>query len=235
MKNNLVVSKKDDIYTNSVLISEKLEVPHRDLLRTIEKIVKKQCASQRIENTQKFILSSFKNKMCREYPMYLLNEPAFIKLVMNLSGYEKAEIVQDMFIEAFVAMKRALLNKQNASWIESRDIGKEARLELTDTIKEFVEYAETQGCTQSKFYYSTCTKMTYKALELIDQNKTTPIRDMLTGMQLGFLMVAENIAQRALKEGMDQEMNYRDIYYYAKEKVTIFSQSVVIKERKLLK
>jgi phage regulator Rha-like protein len=235
MKNNLVITKQDDVFTNSLLISEKLEVPHKVLFNTIERIVKKQCDSRAIVFEQKFIKSSFINKMGRTYPMYLLNEPAFSKLVMNLSGYEKAEVIQDMFIEAFFLMKRALLNQQNASWLESRDIGKQARLELSDTIKDFVDYASDQGSQNAKFYYSTITSMTYKALELIDKNKSTPIRDMLTSMELGFLMVAEKIAEKALIEGMDNKMHYKEIYYFAKDRLIEFSNSIPNVKRKELK
>jgi hypothetical protein len=77
--------------------------------------------------------------------------------------------------------------------------------------------------------------MTYKALELIDKNKSTPIRDMLTSMELGFLMVAEKIAEKALIEGMDNKMHYKEIYYFAKDRLIEFSNSIPNVKRKELK
>jgi uncharacterized protein (DUF952 family) len=85
-----------------------------------------------------------------------------------------------MFVEAFMHMKRVLQEHTNASWIEARQTGKVSRLAETDTIQEFVEYATKQGNTKAKFYYSTLTNLTYKALELMKCE--TPIRDLLNNI-----------------------------------------------------
>lgn len=138
METELVFTGGNDIYCDSMKIAEKLEVTHSDLLRTIRKIIKrreKQSADERTVNSQKFLESEFTNKQGRTYKKYNLNEQAFIKLVMNLSGYEKAEIVQDMFISAFFRMKKALQEHTNASWIKLRESGKEQRIAETDKIK----------------------------------------------------------------------------------------------------
>jgi phage regulator Rha-like protein len=85
MDTELVFTGNGDIFCDSMKISEKLDVPHKDLLRTIEKILKKkQCADQHLVNSQKFIETQFTNKQGRTYKKYDLNEPAFIKLVMQL-------------------------------------------------------------------------------------------------------------------------------------------------------
>jgi phage regulator Rha-like protein len=109
-----------------------------------------------------------------------MNEEAFIILVMNLSSYDKAKMVQMLFVRAFHNMKQILQQHTNASWIEARETGKIERLAETDTIRDFVDYAEKQGNTKARFYYSTLTKMTYKALELV--NCETPIRDILNSV-----------------------------------------------------
>ena len=132
MKTELVHSNRGDVFTSSVIIAEQLEVKHAYLLRTLDIIVKKwekQVAGQQLVSIQKFKETTFENKMGRTYKMYELNEPAFAKLVMSLSGYEKAEFIQDLFIQEFYRMKNALLNKQNMSWIEKRDDAKLSRRE----------------------------------------------------------------------------------------------------------
>lgn len=180
METELVFTGQGDIFCDSMKIAEHLEVPHTKLLRTIDRLVerKKQWTDGAIVNSQKFIETEFRNKQGRTYKKYNLNEPAFIKLVMQLKGYKKAEIVQDMFVEAFMNMKKVLQQHTNTSWIEARESGKVHRLEETDKIKEFVEYATAQGSTQAKYYYANITKMTYRALELLNHDR--PIREILS-------------------------------------------------------
>jgi Rha family phage regulatory protein len=230
MKTELVEAKNKDVYTNSLIVAEKLEVNHKDLLRTIEKITKKQGAGQHIVNSQRFIQSEFKNKMGRTYPMYLMNEQAFSKLVMNLSGYAKAEEIQDMFIEAFFRMKDALLRHQNVSWIEKSKETKQIRAKETDVIQDFVEYATAQGSTQANRYYENITKMTNKALELLIQSEHgKPIRQLATILELGFIQVVDNRAMQVIQDGMDRKFPYKEIYVMAKEEVNKLVDSLCYK------
>lgn len=236
MKNELVHQIGSESYADSVTIAKKLDVAHKDLLRTIDKVVnrqKKQCADQRVVFPQIFKESSFTNKMGRRYNMYEMNESAFIKLIMQLSGYEKAEIVQDMFIEAFQLIKQSSLNKQNASWLSARKEGKVVRALETDSIKDFVTYATNQGSNNAKFYYSNITKMTNKALELLIQVKDgKPLRDLATIQELGFISVVENRAIQALQYGMSENLPYKYIYKEAKEQVNNLVDSLLFKPLK---
>jgi len=230
MKSELVESKKNDVYTNSLIVAEKLEVPHKVLFQTIQKIITKQghrCAIV----SQKFVLSEFTNKMGRTYPMYLMNEQAFSKLVMNLSGYTKAEEIQDMFIDAFFRMKDALLRHQNVSWIEKSTETKQIRAKETDVIKDFVEYATAQGSTQAHRYYANITKMTNKALEILIQSEHgKPIRQLATILELGFIQVVDNRAMQAIQDGMNREFPYKEIYIMAKDEVNKLVDSLCYKQ-----
>jgi Rha family phage regulatory protein len=221
MKNELVEVKSKEIFTNSKILSNKLDVRHQDLLKTIERILeRKQGDDQHLVFKQKFINSTFTNKQGRTYPMYLLNEAAFSKLVMNLNGYEKAEIVQDMFIDAFFRMKQALLNHQNISWLDKREQLKETRKDETDIIKDFIDYATAQGSKNAKNYYANITKMTNKALELLIQApEGKPLRDLATVTELGFIQVVDDRAAKAIQDGMNRKFPYKEIYIYAKEEV----------------
>ena len=100
-ENNLVHVKRNEILTDTVLIAEMLEVKHAFLLRTVENLVERQKNNKDLNISQKFIECTFKNKMNRSYKMFKLNEPAYMKLVMHLKGYEKAEIIQDKIIESY--------------------------------------------------------------------------------------------------------------------------------------
>jgi phage regulator Rha-like protein len=233
MKTDLVHTVKGEVFTDSKVISEMLEVEHKVLVNTIEKTLNRQKnngTDKPLKYPQKFIESSFKNKMGRTYKMYELNEQAYLKLAMQLSGYEKAEIVQDQIIEAFSIMKEALLNQQNNSWIEKRSETKQIRQIQTDVIKNFVNYATSQGSKSAIMYYQNITKMTNKALELLIQTKHgKPLRDLATITELGFISVVDNRAMQAIEDGMNRELPYREIYKFAKEEVEKLVDSLAFK------
>jgi len=234
MKTDLVHVVKNELFTDSKVISERLEVNHKDLLRTIEKIVERQKnngPTSTLKFPQKFIEGTFKNKMNRSYKMYELNEQAYMKLAMHLKGYEKAEEVQDAIIESFSLMRVALLNHENASWLDSRSKAKAVRRTETDVIKQFVDYAMDQGSTNAVRYYGNITKMTNKALELLVQVKDGgPIRDLVTIMELGFIQMLDHRAMQSIQNGMDQNLPYKYIYQYAKEEVNKLADSLNFKK-----
>ena len=108
---------------------------------------------------------------------------------------------------------------------------KDARKSLTDVIKDFVDYATEQGSKSAKMYYTNITKMEYAALELTQQAKTAKcdglnFRDTLDCMDLCFLSTAEQVAKNAIKQGMDVNMHYKDIYQLAKDKVFAYAETV---------
>ena len=111
--------------------------------------------------------------------------------------------LQENFIEAFEKMEQELLkvktNQSNLEWSKTREQGKNIRLELTDTIKEFVEYATEQGSKNANRYYSNITKMEYKALGLM-QEKIPKLREVLDTMELFQLIMAEDLVKRQIKK-----------------------------------
>ena len=238
MENQIVFLSNKEVFTSSLIIAENLEVAHKDLLRTIEKILKLQkensVQTSPLKFPQKFIEKSFTNKMNRTYPMYELNEQAFTKLVMHLSGYKKAEIIQDLFIEAFFEMKDRLQKQQSISWEQKRLETKEIRKNETDVIKEFVEYATKQGSKSAFRYYENITKMTNKALEyLIQTTIGKPLkRDLMNIMELGFLQMLELRIIDVIKDCMQKEIYYKDIYQKAKEEVEQLASALMYKQLK---
>lgn len=234
MKDEITFTRKEEVFTTSKVVAEMLEVDHTKLLRTITPIVerlKNNSPASPLKFPQKFIKTSFTNKMGRTYDMYELNEQAYMKLAMQLKGYEKAELVQDAIIESFSLMKKSLLNHQNASWLKSRGEGKEIRKAETDIIKSFVEYATKQGSKSAQMYYMNITKMTNKALEfLIQTNEGSPIRDLATIMELGYIQMLDHRAMQAIEHGMKENLPYKYIYKYAKDKVNELADALNFKK-----
>lgn len=224
MNNDIVYVTKREILTTSVLVSEMLDVPHRNLLRTIDLLVesdKNNALARALKFPRVFIESTFKNKMGREYPMYEMNEQAYMKLAMRLSGYAKADIVQDQIIEAFTMMKVALQNRSNSSFIAARDRGKQIRHAETDALQLLTEYAEKErGKPVSYPLYSTYTQMTNRHIQFLVATKIgAPLRDLASIEQLGFIAVIDGRVERCILDGLRRKLPYKEIYYYAKDEV----------------
>jgi len=109
------------------------------------------------------------------------------------------------------------------------------RAEYTDTIKEFVEYATKQGSSHAKTYYANLTKMEYKALRFLEKSEKVPsnFRNILDSLQLSQLMLAELLAEETIREGMEDERHYKEIFLLAKQAVEKYADSImsIIKRR----
>lgn len=230
LSTELVFTWQGDIFTTSVLVAEKLEVPHLKIVNVIEKILERRkkypplADSTFSEKWQKFIETTTINKQKREYKSYDMNKKAFMKLIMKIDKYEKAEIIQDMFIDAFENMVSILQEHSNSSWIEARETGKVERLAETDKIKQFVDYATEQGNTKAKYYYSLFTNMTYKALELV--NCETPIREILNRVWLAYLAELERQVQYELEKWMNEKLDYKHIYANCKDRIIRYCEFI---------
>jgi len=220
----LVHETRGQIFADSLGISERFEKRHFDVVKKIEKMI-----HDDEKMSAKVRLSFYVDEQNREQKKYDLDRDAFVFVVSSFTGKKVSEWKWE-YIEAFNTMEQMLHQKQNNEWQIARQKGTLVRKDLSDTIHNFVEYASRQGSTKAKFYYSTITKETYKALKLLEARETVPshFRDTLTNFDLSSLTMAEYVAQGALMEGMIKQMFYKDIYHYAKEKVLIFASSIAV-------
>ena len=170
---------------------------------------------------------SYQDTNNKTQPCYLLTKDGFAFLVMGFTG-KKASEWKEKYIKAFNQMeKRLLKQKDDEEWKQARLNSKGVRKSFTDTIKEFVSYAESQGSTQANFYYSNLTKMEYKALNLIDKfSNDKDFRNQLDLMEISFLITAETICKLAIEEGMRRELTYKEVYQLAKAHVMQYSNVV---------
>jgi Rha family phage regulatory protein len=223
--NDIVTVVNDTPMTTSLLIAEKFNKPHADLLKVIRKTISELPLSFSQGN---FSESTFINDRGRAYPCFDMTRDAFSIIVMGLHGKEALKW-KVKFINAFNSMEAALLKKQDAvEWKQARLQSKQIRKSVTDTIARFINYASEQGSKSSAMYYPNITKMEYKALELIAKNEKVckNFRDTLDEMQLCFLSGAEQVAKAAIEQGMERRLHYKDIYQDAKAKVFSYADSV---------
>lgn len=225
--NGLVIILNGKPTTTSLLIAEKFGKPHADILKVIRKTIDQLPLKFSQGN---FSESDFVNGRGRTYKCFEMTRDAYSIIVMGLNG-KGALDWKVKFIEAFNAMEQELLSKTTGiEWKQARLQSIGARKSVTDQISEFVKYATKQGSKSASMYYSNITKMEYKALEMISKNEKVPkgFRDTLDAMDLSFLTTAEYVARKALQDGMDQELHYKDIYIHAKQSVFNYANTVTI-------
>lgn len=100
--------------------------------------------------------------------------------------------------------------------------GKDSRGILTDAIKQFVDYARSQGSQHAERYYKNITDAAYRAMVDIE-HPTSEIRELLTAIQLSSLSTLELIAAQALTEGMEGQQPYKAIYQAMKTALDSFA------------
>jgi Rha family phage regulatory protein len=239
--------KQGIAFTNSIDVAEKFGKRHKNVLNAVRQIISVNVGSK-VErkiapykrvglnfkpyegDCSEFGLLNFKESSYlgennRRQPMYKMTRSGFAILAMGFTG-KKALDWKIKYEQAFSAMETALLNQQNLSWQSQRSQGKLGRRTETDTIRDFVAYAQNQGSSKAEFYYTNLTKATYKALFLVKDRFPGPFRDMLDTMQLSYLAAAEYVAANALRDGMANGIHYKDIYKLAKGKLENYALAV---------
>ena len=216
---DLVVLEKNKPVTTSLIIAEGVETEHHSVITLIRRHTK---------SLQEFGTLEFQIRKSGGRPLEfaILNEEQTTFLITCMRNTEIVVGFKINLVKAFYKMKNAISiiseRQTDEDWKRNRSIGKTARKEETDIIKDFVEYAKAQGSTKAEMYYANISKMENKGLFLI-QEKFKNIREVLTGQQLQVLCSADQIVKNAIKEGMTKNMNYKDIYILAKERIEIFS------------
>lgn len=226
---NLIESVKGEPRTNSYLIGKEFGISHKHILEKL-KILTAEISTVRFNE-----MYSEYNRIVRgrEFKTISMNRDGYMFLIMNIST-KKAHEKKLAFIDAFNAMEKTLLkldeNSHDNQWLKARSQSKAARLQQTDVIKEFVEYAINQGSKSAKFYYKHYTNVTYKALGLI-QHKRPKLKDTLDLMELSQLMVAENVAKQSIRKHMNNGEHYKSVFLLVKQDLIAFGDSLMLENK----
>jgi len=230
MVKELVNLIKWEARTTSNRIWEEFGIAHKELLRKIHNF---RVEISTIDFEAMFRKSTFENSYKRTFDNYSINRDWYMFIVMNIQN-KKAHNKKLQFIKAFNQMEKILLQQQNSEWITTRELWKQIRLQATDTIKDFIEYAKKQGASSwVKFYYANLTKAEYKALKLLQHNKPKT-RDTLDKMELFHLTVAENMLKGVIVEEMNKWTHYKEIYLLCKIALDNFAGTLYLKTPNLL-
>ena len=218
----LITLKNGKALVSSLTVAHEFGRQHKNVLRTLDSLIA-DGTIDRLESEPIFYVDD----QNRQQRAINLDEDGFL-IAMPFIGGKQARQGQRKLVKEFGKLRRAMVRKAETDWQQARMEGKDARRHETDVIAAFVAYAVTQGSKSAPRYYCNLTKMTHKALFLVEQGLKLPnhLRDLLNGMQLSFLTAAEYVCANAIREGMRRELPYKDIYILARDRVEAFAATV---------
>lgn len=223
---NLIEVVQGEPRTNSYLIGKEFGIAHDNILQKITNFIP-EISGVRF---QEMYVEYNRIVRGREFKTYSISRDGYMFLIMNIST-KRAHEKKLAFIDAFNAMEKTLLkldeNSHDNQWLKVRSQSKAMRLQQTDVIKEFVDYATAQGSKSAKFYYKHYTNATYKVLGLI-QHKRPKLKDTLDMMEISQLMVAENVAKKSIKKHMDNGEDYKTVFLLVKQDLIAFGDSLML-------
>ena len=196
----IVYLRRNDAFTDSLVIAEGTGVEHRKLKNAIRKY------QEQMEGFGK-LSAPCKTESTggRRTEYYLLNESQATFLITLLKNTDKVVMFKAELVRQFYEMRKFIAEKHTKEWLETRQQGKLTRKAETDVIKELVEYAKEQGSTHSDMLYMTYSK-------LANTLAGVKSRDEATVMQLNNLSIFENIILQMIRSGIDKGLGYKDIY-----------------------
>lgn len=236
-KEKLVLVDNNIILCDSRIVADKFEKKHAYVVRLIRKLIL-DFVSLKGDVGSPLNIEKEGSYRGKKYIYYEMDKKFFTHLAMRFRG-KRAFKWQCKFIDAFFQMEQELLKqrvqRKNIEWKREREQGQTVRLDLTNIVQTFIQYAKAQGASEkgANMYYSNITKMEYKALGLIEKNERVgnSFRNTLDIMDLHNLLSAEKVARKALMKGINQKLHYKDIFQLAKQNVLQLADIMVINPR----
>lgn len=214
--NELVYLKADDVFTDSLVLAKGTRVEHRKIKSVIKKHEKKLKEFGRLSAPYRAESTGGRPE---EY--YILNEAQATFLVTLLKNTDVVVNFKAELVRQFFEMRKFIAERHTEAWLETRQQGKLTRKAETDVIKELIEYAKAQGSTHADMLYVTYTKLANSMCGIRG-------RDSATVRQLNNLSIFENLILQMIRAGIEQNMNYKQIYQVCKDRCIQAQQIAMI-------
>ena len=212
---------EDVARAGSYLLSQGLDREHKAVRDLIEKY-RNDFEDFSVLKTRK--LKSTGGRAANEY---MLDEDQFMFLGTLLRNNKKVVAFKKGIVLQFkkcrIENESLRQHKEQPKYQITRDAGKVVRKQTTDAMKDFTEYAKTQGSKSPGMYYMNITRM-MNGLLFIVEGKFKNLREMMTTQQLMTVSSAEQIIDRGLKDGMSRRKFYKEIYKDVKKRVMTFAE-----------
>lgn len=220
MKYDLVILKKDDVFTDSKIIAEGTGNKHH----AIQQIINKYTEDFEDLGQLAFKMRPVKYSRGTNYEkIYLLNEQQATLLITYLRNNEVVRKFKKNLVKQFFQMKEHIKEMHTQDWTSSRKESKSNRLKETDVIKQLVEYAKEQGSIHADKLYITYTKLANTILDCK--------RDEANIRQLNTLTLVESIILQTIEIDMSMGMGYKDIYKDCKKRIDMFKDITYMNKR----
>lgn len=221
MTKQLVLLEGKRAYTTTRIIAEGCQVEHHAIIQ----LVKKYAEDMNDVGAFAFEMRNFKTAG-RPGEEAILDEQQTTFLITLMRNSKIVVAFKKRLTQEFFRMRNALAQiatqQRDPTWLDLRKDGKIAQRRKTDTIKQFVGYATEQGSKSAQKYYMALAKMENSALFFLEQ-RFKNVREVLVIRQLMIVSMADDVVEKALKDGMDKELNYKACYQLAKERVIAFA------------
>jgi len=212
MKNELVHIRKNDVFTDSMVIAINSDNDHESIVRHISNHKDK---FLRIGELKTSDLKSGVRGPAKT--VYLLNEPQASFLITLLKNSNKVVDFKFNLVNEFYNMRRLLLEKQTSDWQQARAAGKATRKIETDIIRDkLIPLAIEQGSKNYSKFYMTYSKLINSILKInSDMRKNLPYRYLIT------IDMLERIIENIISAEADKKTHYKEIYQVCKAKCQI--------------
>lgn len=216
--NELVKIVGNEVFTDSLVIAQGTENKHISVKELIRDYAK--------EFNELGTLSVLNRESTGGRPeqYYLLNEQQATFLMTLLRNTKKVVAFKLELVKQFYQMRQYILEHSSLHWQQTRLESKSNRKMETDEIKVLVAYATEQGSKNADRYYCNLSKLANKAVG-IDSHS----RDEANVNQLNNLILIENIIGNVIREGIQQDFYYKDIYKACKARIEQFREIAYLK------
>jgi hypothetical protein len=262
MKRTLV--HYSDSFTNTLIVAENLEVQHKDLLRTVEKLI-------RNGMEEHFFNNFFTNKQNRTYPMYDMTLKASIALETIYLMSDKSERsncdinkpIEDNDVVYFISNNKGSVKVGYTNAIRTRlaaiQLGCDSYCEIIATIKggkdlekqahDFFKIKRLSGewfeITEEDIYDFTVSHNLLSKIKCYDTISSlffdlfhdSEEKEEFDINELFVVNTKEAMSKvlKIIKNGMAQKMHYKDIFHYAKDEVNKLADVLIFKPKNIRK
>ena len=214
----LVYIKKNDAFTDSMVIAEATGNQHNSVMR----LIKRQRESLEKFGVIEFMdLKSKNHKGGRPIKICPLNEMQATLLITFLDNSDSVVDFKTELVRQFYEMRKILAQRQTEVWIDTRSQGKMIRKEETDMIQKLIQYAKEQGSEHSDMLYITYSRLANKMAGIKN-------RDEADVRKLNLLLMIENIIKNVIDRGMEADRGYKEIYKDCKTALEQFLEAAYL-------
>ena len=219
--NDLVVVKKNEVFTDSLIIAGGTGFEHHTITRKIRDFT-----SDFEELGYLDVVSKYTGGNPQK--IYLLNEPQASYLITLLENNAIVRGFKLALVKEFYRMRQFILEKQSAEWKESRTIGKKARKDEMDVImRKLIPLAESQGSNNAGKLYMSYSKLVNSTLGI-----KAGMRDELPVDYVDVIRFLERAIENIISIEVDKGTHYKEIYQVCKVKCNIIKELAFLSSHK---